>query len=251
MRSLLSSQETISHLPAFLAALEAGDLRELAVAAVRWRSAPAPPASVFAARCASGASPARLARIERESRTGDARRDDDLCRRARLPRASASGRCPTLSAPPSSPRSPRSSSAGPSTATLRRRMRSRSAAASPTRSASGSRARPTRCWASRTPRRAARSPDSSRGGACGDPGLALAPIAFERPEAAAAGSSLTLASEETPFAFPRHSCPPLLERGGERRGIRHLAAAGSEGNLDRPAQEPRAPDARGSCRSWR
>ena len=68
LRSLLASQETIAHLPAFLAALEAGDFRELALVAARWRSAPAPPASVFTARCASGASPARLLRIERESR---------------------------------------------------------------------------------------------------------------------------------------------------------------------------------------
>ena len=68
LRSLLTSQETISHVPAFLAALEAGNFRELAVAAFHWRSAPAPPASVFAARCASGASSARLLRIEREAR---------------------------------------------------------------------------------------------------------------------------------------------------------------------------------------
>ncbi len=68
-RSLLTSQETISHLPALLAALKAGDFRELAAAAARWRFAPAPPASVFAARCASGASPARLVRIDRESKS--------------------------------------------------------------------------------------------------------------------------------------------------------------------------------------
>ena len=67
LRSLLTSQDTISHVPAFLAALEAGDFRELAVVAFHWRSAPAPPASVFAARCASGASPGRFLRIERES----------------------------------------------------------------------------------------------------------------------------------------------------------------------------------------
>ena len=68
-RSLLTSQETISHLPALLAALKAGDFRELAGAAARWRFAPAPPASVFTARCASGASPERLVRIDRESRS--------------------------------------------------------------------------------------------------------------------------------------------------------------------------------------
>lgn len=68
LRSLLTSPDTISHVPAFLAALEAGDLRELAVIAFHWRSAPAPPATVFAARCASGGSPARLERVERESR---------------------------------------------------------------------------------------------------------------------------------------------------------------------------------------
>lgn len=68
LRSLLTSPDTISHVPAFLAALEAGDFRELAVIAFHWRSAPAPPASVFAARCASGGSPARLERVERESR---------------------------------------------------------------------------------------------------------------------------------------------------------------------------------------
>ena len=67
-RSLLSSQETISHLPALLAALKAGDFREVAAGAARWRFAPAPPASVFTARCASGASPARLARIDREAK---------------------------------------------------------------------------------------------------------------------------------------------------------------------------------------
>ena len=85
LRSLLTSPETISHVPAFLAALEAGDFRELAVVAFHWRSAPAPPASVFTARCASGASPARLARIERESREsmlGETRSyaDERVCR---------------------------------------------------------------------------------------------------------------------------------------------------------------------------
>lgn len=68
LRSLLSSRETLPHLPAFVAALKAGDFRELAAVAAHWRSLPAPPASVFAARCASGVSPARAARIDRESK---------------------------------------------------------------------------------------------------------------------------------------------------------------------------------------
>lgn len=65
-RSLLSSRETIAHLPAAFAAMDAGDFRELAHVAARWRSSPPPPATVFTARCASGVSRDRAARIERE-----------------------------------------------------------------------------------------------------------------------------------------------------------------------------------------
>ncbi len=68
IRSLLFTQETISHLPVLLAQLKAGDFQEFAAAAAIWRTAPAPSASVFAARCASGASQERLDRIDRESK---------------------------------------------------------------------------------------------------------------------------------------------------------------------------------------
>jgi pimeloyl-ACP methyl ester carboxylesterase len=101
-RSLLTSQETISHLPALLAALKAGDLRELAAAAARWRFAPAPPASVFTARCSSGASPERLVRINRESRStvlGETTSyaEERVCRAFGVPPLPESFRAPVVS----------------------------------------------------------------------------------------------------------------------------------------------------------
>jgi pimeloyl-ACP methyl ester carboxylesterase len=68
-RSLLSSQETIAHLPALFAAMEAGDFSEVGAVAARWRTAPAPALSIFAVRCASSASAARTHRIELERAT--------------------------------------------------------------------------------------------------------------------------------------------------------------------------------------
>ena len=65
-RSLLSYREGIAHLPALYAAMEAGNFRELAVAAAAWRSARPPGAITFAMRCASGSSRERDARVERE-----------------------------------------------------------------------------------------------------------------------------------------------------------------------------------------
>jgi pimeloyl-ACP methyl ester carboxylesterase len=101
-RSLLSSQETISHLPALLAAMKAGDFRELAAAAARWRFSQAPPASVFTARCSSGASPERLVRIERESRSAvlgetTSYAEERVCRAFGVSPLPASFRAPVVS----------------------------------------------------------------------------------------------------------------------------------------------------------
>ena len=67
-RSLLFSRETIARLPAVFAAMAAGDFSELARTTAFWRMTPAPSASMFAMRCASGASAERLSRIESEKR---------------------------------------------------------------------------------------------------------------------------------------------------------------------------------------
>ena len=67
-RSLLSSRDSIAHLPAVFAAMEGDDFHELARSAAGWRSTPAPSAAMFAMRCASGASVDRSARIDAESR---------------------------------------------------------------------------------------------------------------------------------------------------------------------------------------
>jgi pimeloyl-ACP methyl ester carboxylesterase len=71
MRSLLSSRDSIAHVPALVAAMSSGDFSELARSAAAWRTTPAPPATMFTMRCASGASAERVARIskERESAT--------------------------------------------------------------------------------------------------------------------------------------------------------------------------------------
>jgi pimeloyl-ACP methyl ester carboxylesterase len=67
-RSLLSSRDSIAHLPAVFAAMEADDFRELARSAAGWRSTSAPSAAMFAMRCASGSSADRSARIDAETR---------------------------------------------------------------------------------------------------------------------------------------------------------------------------------------
>jgi pimeloyl-ACP methyl ester carboxylesterase len=65
--------------------MAAGDFTELAIAAARWRSSAAPPASIFTMRCASGASPERALQIARErewATFGDASdfADERVCR---------------------------------------------------------------------------------------------------------------------------------------------------------------------------
>jgi pimeloyl-ACP methyl ester carboxylesterase len=74
-RSLLSSRDSIAHLPELFAAMGAGDFTELAGVTVRWRTAAAPSALIFAMRCASGASAERTRQVEAERRVatlGDA-----------------------------------------------------------------------------------------------------------------------------------------------------------------------------------
>jgi hypothetical protein len=104
-RSLLSSRETIAHLPAFFAAMAAGDFRELARATAAWRSTPAPSATMFAMRCASGASPDRLARIDSERRRvtlGETLdfAEESVCRAWGVPRLPDDFRAPVRSAVP-------------------------------------------------------------------------------------------------------------------------------------------------------
>jgi pimeloyl-ACP methyl ester carboxylesterase len=104
-RSLLSSRETIAHLPAFFAAMSAGDFRELARATAAWRSTPAPSATMFAMRCASGASPDRLARIDSERRRvtlGDTLdfAEDSVCHAWGVPRLPDEFRSPVVSRVP-------------------------------------------------------------------------------------------------------------------------------------------------------
>lgn len=65
-RSLLSSRDSIAHLPSFYAAMAAGDFTELGWAAAVWRNAPLPSATMFTMRCASGASAERALRIARD-----------------------------------------------------------------------------------------------------------------------------------------------------------------------------------------
>src|SRR5262249_51451797 len=67
IRRLLASRAAIAHLPSLFAAMKSGDFSELAIASVGWRTTFTPPASIFAMRCASSASPGRDARISREA----------------------------------------------------------------------------------------------------------------------------------------------------------------------------------------
>src|SRR5262249_42429791 len=67
LRSMLASRRTIAHLPALFASMAGGDFTELARAAARWRSSIAPPASIFAMRCASGSTRERELRIASEA----------------------------------------------------------------------------------------------------------------------------------------------------------------------------------------
>lgn len=104
-RSLLSSRESIARLPAVFAAMAAGDFRELARATAAWRSTPAPPASMFAMRCASGASPDRLARIDSERRRvtlGETLdfAEESVCRAWGVPRLPDDFRAPVQSSVP-------------------------------------------------------------------------------------------------------------------------------------------------------
>lgn len=104
-RSLLSSRETIARLPAVVAAMSAGDFGELARVTASWRSSPAPPASMFAMRCASGASTDRIARIDSERLrvTLDETLDfaeDLVCRAWGVPRLPDDFRAPVRSSVP-------------------------------------------------------------------------------------------------------------------------------------------------------
>jgi len=65
-KSLLSSRETIAHLPAVFEAMASGDFRELASASALWRSSAAPSAGRFTPRCAAGLSRERAILVERE-----------------------------------------------------------------------------------------------------------------------------------------------------------------------------------------
>jgi pimeloyl-ACP methyl ester carboxylesterase len=104
-RSLLCSRETIARLPALFAEMAAGDFRELARSTAAWRSSPAPSAAMFAMRCASGASPDRVARIDSERRTvtlGETLdfADDPVCRAWGVPRLPDGFRAPVRSIVP-------------------------------------------------------------------------------------------------------------------------------------------------------
>jgi pimeloyl-ACP methyl ester carboxylesterase len=104
-RGLLSSRESIAHLPAFFAAMAAGDFQELARTTAAWRSTPAPSATMFAMRCASGASPDRLARIEAERRRVTLSEtldfaEESVCRAWGVPRLPDDFRSPVRSTVP-------------------------------------------------------------------------------------------------------------------------------------------------------
>lgn len=104
-RSLLSSRPAIAHLPALYADLAAGDYSELGAAALGWRTAAAPPASVFTVRCASGGSPERERRIEEEARGALLQQAGDLaeervCRAWGIPRLPDDFRNPVSSSVP-------------------------------------------------------------------------------------------------------------------------------------------------------
>ncbi len=101
-RSLLSSRETIATLPAVFADMAAGDYREMARATAAWRSTQAPSASMFAMRCASGASSDREARIDAERRRvtlGDTLdfAEEAVCRAWGVPRLPDEFRAPVRS----------------------------------------------------------------------------------------------------------------------------------------------------------
>ncbi len=205
IRSLLSSQETISHLPALLAALKAGDYRELAAASARWRSAPAPPASVFAARCASGASPARLVRIDRDSKAAlfgetTSFAEERVCRALGVSPLPDSFRAPVVSELPvlfvsgtldtdtPEENAIEVSRGFPNAERLRVEGAPHALLGFEDFATRGAIVRFFEGRRLRTPR------------------MALSPIVFERPEAVPAGSSLTLAAGGNPLRIP----PPFL-----------------------------------------
>jgi pimeloyl-ACP methyl ester carboxylesterase len=104
-RSLLSSRGSIARLPALFAAMSEGDFTELAATSLAWRMSPLPSASMFLMRCASGATAARVARIEAERGTallGDAAdlAEDRVCRAWGVPRLPDEFRQPVSSPVP-------------------------------------------------------------------------------------------------------------------------------------------------------
>ena len=104
-RSLLSSRVSIARLPAIFSAMSEGDFSELAATSLAWRMSPLPSASMFLMRCASGATPARLARIEAERGSallGDAAdlAEERVCEAWGVPRLPEEFRLPVSSPVP-------------------------------------------------------------------------------------------------------------------------------------------------------
>jgi pimeloyl-ACP methyl ester carboxylesterase len=104
-RSLLSSRGSIARLPALFADMVEGDFSELGATSLAWRMSPLPSASMFLMRCASGATAARIARIEAERGSAilsDAAdlAEDRVCDAWGVPRLSDDFRQPVSSSVP-------------------------------------------------------------------------------------------------------------------------------------------------------